>query len=86
MDERALRTVSDPLFIERSSRRLGSGANGGMPRIEAGLEDEDIEKEFRGGEMVGRKLSEEEGVLRVSSGFDQRTVNRGTRRGGVVGG
>jgi hypothetical protein len=33
--------------------------------------------------MVGRKMSE--GVLRESSGFDQRTVKRGMRRGGVGG-
>jgi hypothetical protein len=33
--------------------------------------------------MVGRKLNEKEGVLRESSGFDQRTVEEGIRSGGV---
>jgi len=43
-DERGLRSVSDPLFIERS-RLLGiSATDGGEPRRAAGLEDEDIEK------------------------------------------
>jgi hypothetical protein len=44
-DERALRSVSDPFFIERS-RRLGTNASTdeGVPRRAAGLEDEDIEK------------------------------------------
>ena len=83
-DERALRSVSDPLFIERS-RRLGTSAStdGGEPRKDAGLEDEDIGKS-RGKEMVSRKLSENEGVLRESSGFDQRTVEGGIRSRGVV--
>lgn len=30
--------------MEKSSRRLGTSANGGMPRMAAGLEEEDIEK------------------------------------------
>jgi hypothetical protein len=43
-DERALRSVSDPLFIERS-RWLGTGATDGeKSRSAAGLEDEDIGK------------------------------------------
>jgi hypothetical protein len=48
VDERALRAVSDPLFIERSSRRLGTSAESdrGKPRRAAGSEDEleDMEK------------------------------------------
>jgi hypothetical protein len=37
-------------------------------------------------ETVGRKVSVKEGVLRESSGFDQRTVKERIRSGGVVGG
>lgn len=34
--------------------------------------------------MVGRKLNEKEGVLRESSGFDQRTVEEEMRSRWVV--